>query len=77
MLYIYKNSKENSVYTSWLQKSFVNLTAFSYKQLRTYYINIMLKGLFWTPRARIFPRSLLLGAGQVGFWEFGRGGSTG
>ncbi len=33
--------------------------------------------LFWTPRARIFPRSSLLGAGQVGFWEFGRGGSTG
>jgi hypothetical protein len=28
-------------------------------------------------RARIFPRSSLLGAGQVGFWEFGKGGSTG
>jgi hypothetical protein len=29
--------------------------------------------LFWFLRARIFPRSLLLGTGQVGFWEVGRG----
>jgi hypothetical protein len=29
--------------------------------------------VFWTPRARIFLRSLLLGAGQVGRWEFGKG----
>jgi hypothetical protein len=34
--------------------------------------------MFWTSRARIFPRSSLLGAGQVGFWESGGGdGSTG
>jgi hypothetical protein len=29
--------------------------------------------LFWFLRARIFLRSSLLGAGQVGFWEAGRG----
>jgi hypothetical protein len=35
------------------------------------------RGVFQTIRAGIFPRSSLLGAGQVGFWEFGKGGSTG
>jgi hypothetical protein len=39
--------------------------------------NGLRRGVFWTPRARIFPRSSLLGAGLAGFWEFGRGGSTG
>ncbi len=34
-------------------------------------------GLFRIARAGIFPRSSLLGAGQVGFWEFGMGGATG
>jgi hypothetical protein len=33
--------------------------------------------LFRIARAGIFPRSSLLGAGQVGFWEFGEGGSVG
>ncbi len=36
-----------------------------------------LQNLFRTARVGIFPRSSLLGAGQVGLWEFGRGGSTG
>jgi hypothetical protein len=35
------------------------------------------RGVFRIARAGIFPRSSLLGAGQVGFWEFGKGGSTG
>jgi hypothetical protein len=35
------------------------------------------RDLFRTARVGIFPRSSLLGAGQVGFWEFGKGGSTG
>ncbi len=29
--------------------------------------------MFWFMRARIFPRLSLSGAGQVGFWEVGRG----
>ncbi len=33
--------------------------------------------MFRIARAGIFPRSSLLGAGQVGFWEFGKGGSMG
>ncbi len=33
--------------------------------------------LFRIARAGIFPRSSLLGAGQLGFWEFGEGGSVG
>ncbi len=33
--------------------------------------------LFRVARGGIFLRSSLLGAGQVGFWEFGRGGSIG
>ncbi len=28
-------------------------------------------------KSGIFPRSSLLGAGQLGFWEFGRGGTVG
>ncbi len=30
--------------------------------------------LYWISRASIFPRSSLLGAGQLGFWEAGKGG---
>ncbi len=33
--------------------------------------------LFRIARAGIFPRSSLLGAGQLGFWEFGKGGTVG
>jgi hypothetical protein len=33
--------------------------------------------LFRIARVGIFPRSSLLGAGQVGFGEFGKGGSIG
>jgi hypothetical protein len=33
--------------------------------------------MFRIARAGIFPRSSLLGAGQVGFWEIGKGGSAG
>ncbi len=33
--------------------------------------------LFQIARAGMFPRSSLLGAGQMGFWEFGEGGSVG
>ncbi len=33
--------------------------------------------LFRIARVGIFPRSSLLGAGQVGLWEFGEGGSVG
>jgi hypothetical protein len=33
--------------------------------------------VFRIARAGIFPRSSLLGAGQVGFWEFGEDGSAG
>jgi hypothetical protein len=28
-------------------------------------------------KSGIFPRSSLLGAGQLGFWEFGKGGTVG
>ena len=35
------------------------------------------RGVFWIARAGIFPRSSLLGAGQLGFWEFGKGGTVG
>ncbi len=34
-------------------------------------------GVFRIARVGIFPRSSLLGAGQAGFWEFGKGGSVG
>jgi hypothetical protein len=30
-------------------------------------------GVYWISRASIFPRSSLLGAGQLGFWEVGGG----
>ncbi len=30
--------------------------------------------LYWTTKASIVPRSSLLGAGQLGFWEAGKGG---
>ncbi len=33
--------------------------------------------LFRIARAGIFPRSSLLGAGQLGLWEFGKGGTVG
>ncbi len=33
--------------------------------------------LFRIARAGIFPRSSLLAAGQLGFWEFGKGGTVG
>jgi hypothetical protein len=33
--------------------------------------------LFRIARAGIIPRSSLLGAGQLGFWEFGKGGTVG
>ncbi len=33
--------------------------------------------MFRIARAGIFPRSSLLGAGQLGFWEFGEGGTVG
>ncbi len=33
--------------------------------------------LFRITRAGIFPRSSLFGAGQLGFWEFGGGGTVG
>ncbi len=33
--------------------------------------------MFRIARAGIFPRSSLLGAGQVGFWEFKEGGPVG
>ncbi len=33
--------------------------------------------LFRIARAGIFPRSSLLGAGQLGFWEFGKSGTVG
>ncbi len=32
--------------------------------------------LFRIARTGIFPRSSLLGAGQLGFWEFGKGGTV-
>ncbi len=35
------------------------------------------RGVFRIASAGIFPRSSLLGAGQLGFWEFGEGGSVG
>jgi hypothetical protein len=35
------------------------------------------RGVFRLARVGIFPRSSLLGAGQAGFWEFGKGGQTG
>jgi hypothetical protein len=41
------------------------------------------RGVFRIARAGIFPRSSLIGAGQLGFWEFGgwdswvRGGANG
>ncbi len=38
---------------------------------------VTVKELFRIARAGIFPRSSLLGAGQVGSWEFGEGGSVG
>jgi hypothetical protein len=34
------------------------------------------KGVYWISRASIFPRSSLLGAGQLGFWEVGGGGGS-
>ncbi len=34
------------------------------------------RGVFRIARAGIFPRSSLLGAGQLGFWEFGEGGTV-
>ncbi len=33
--------------------------------------------VFRIARAGVFPRSSLLGAGQLGFWEFGKGGTVG
>jgi hypothetical protein len=42
-----------------------------------YCLGLKLKIMFRTTRVGIFPRSSLLGTGQVGFWEFGKGGSTG
>jgi hypothetical protein len=36
------------------------------------FIVVML--LYWTANASIVPRSSLLGAGQLGFWEAGKGG---
>jgi hypothetical protein len=35
------------------------------------------RGVFRIARAGIFPRSSLLGAGQLGFWESGEGGTVG
>ncbi len=35
------------------------------------------RGVFQIARVGIFPRSSLLGAEQVGFWEIGEGGSVG
>ncbi len=49
-------------------------SSYSYRHAQNFF---RIKYMFRIARAGIFPRSSLLGAGQVGFWEFGRGGSTG
>jgi hypothetical protein len=55
---------------------FTRILTSNYKKQQTtvfYYLSVV----FRIVRAGIFPRSSLVGAGQLGFWKFGEGGTVG